>query len=131
MSTENMEAVSRLVDATRDGLAAGLPLLPDDIEWVVAKEHPAATTHRGAEAVRTYMAEWQAAMDELRFELDELVEAGDDVLAVGRIHGTGVDSGLSLDVPLWLVHRFTAGRLIRVEEYLDGTEALEAVGLPH
>jgi ketosteroid isomerase-like protein len=91
---------------------------------VVAREHPAATTHRGPEEVRAYLEDWLATMPDLRIEVEELLEAGDVVLMVGRVQGAGAGSGAGTGVTLCTLTTFDPqGRGRRVEEFLDPAEA--------
>jgi ketosteroid isomerase-like protein len=95
----------------------------EDTEWATAREHPAATVHRGAEAARSYLEDWLRTIPDMRLEADELMESGDLVLMVGRAHGAGAGSGETTDVPLCTVTTFEQGRGVRVEEFLDEARA--------
>jgi hypothetical protein len=67
--------------------------------------------------------------DRLRFDADKLLEAGDQIVALGQMYARGRSTGGEAQIPLALV--FTvgqAGKLIRYESSRN-TEALEAVGL--
>ncbi|HXF00955.1 MAG TPA: hypothetical protein VN458_11495 [Solirubrobacterales bacterium] len=68
-------------------------------------------------------------LEGLTFEAKEIVDRDDLVAAVGRIKGTGSDSGAETEVPIAFVSRFRYGLVARVEEYLDPGEALETAGL--
>lgn len=103
--------------------------LATDAEWWVAAEHPESRTCRGHEEIRSYFAEWRTQLDDLRFELAELVERGDRVIASGYVRGTGAGSGVEIQVPLAIVFTWRDGKVIRGEEYLDPDRALEALGI--
>jgi ketosteroid isomerase-like protein len=90
---------------------------------VVAREHPAAATHRGPTKVRGYLEDWLATMPDLRYEVEEIVESENLVLAIGRVGGAGAGSGVSADVPIATLTRFEEGRAVMVEEFLDTAEA--------
>jgi ketosteroid isomerase-like protein len=125
----DVELARRGLDAFNDGdLEAGLAGMHPDAEWVVAREHPAARTHRGHAEILAYLADWRQTMDDLRLEVDELEQVGDRVLAVGRIRGRGRDSGVELDVALAFVSTYRDGLMVRTEEYLDPAEARAVVG---
>ena len=51
------------------------------------------------------------------------------MVAVGMVRGTGIGSGADLEVPIAFLYTLADGRIVRVEEYLNPREALEAVGL--
>jgi ketosteroid isomerase-like protein len=123
--------VGRNADVTREWIAAFndrdfdalLAVADERVEWVVAREHPAAATHRGPTKVRGYLEDWLATMPDLRYEVEEIVESENLVLAIGRVGGAGAGSGVSADVPIATLTRFEEGRAVRVEEFLDPAEA--------
>ena len=55
-----------------------------DHEWVVAREHPGSTTHRGRDAVAGYLRDWIDTIPDLRIEIAEIEEDGDRVLVSCR-----------------------------------------------
>jgi uncharacterized protein len=130
MSHENVQIVRRSNALTNDGdLDAAFRLLHPDIEWVIAREHPDARTLIGREAVAQYQRDWQEALPDVRFELDRAVDIDDKVVGVGTVRGAGMGSGADVQVPIALLFTLRDGKIARVEEYLDPSEALEAAGL--
>jgi ketosteroid isomerase-like protein len=130
MSRENVELVRRQIEALNRGDWDGsIEGLAPAVEWVVAREHPASRTVRGLDELRSYREDWNQTLSGLTFELDEVVDHGDVVVAMGRIKGSGVGSGAVTEVPIGFVSRFRGGLVVRVEEYLNPQEALEAAGL--
>ena len=69
------------------------------------------------------MDDWLATMPDLRLEMDELAEAGDQVLFIGRIQGAGAGSGAGAGVTLCTLSTFDGERAVRVEEFLDPATA--------
>jgi ketosteroid isomerase-like protein len=130
MSHENVEIVRRANDLTNDGdLDAAYSFLHPDIEWVIAREHPDARTLTGREAVAEYQRDWQEAVPDVGVEYDRVLDAGERVVGIGRVRGTGTGSGADVRVPIALVFTLQDGLITRVEEYLNPSEALGAVGL--
>jgi ketosteroid isomerase-like protein len=127
MSQENVEVVRRSLEA-EDSETAFADARPD-LEWVVAKQHPASRTLHGREEVVRYLEEWAETLRDMRFVVEDYRESGDGVVAIGKVRGTGEGSGVLVEVPLSLVYRFEGSKFARVEEYLDSSEALEAAGL--
>jgi ketosteroid isomerase-like protein len=124
----NAAAVIRAIDAYNAGDVDGLLTMADpDIEWEVAPEHPAATTHRGFDAVREYHEDWRNTLQGLRIELRSVAESGDDVVTVCRLRGEGAESGADVEVEIAFLTAFRDGKAIRVEEFLDPDEALRAL----
>ena len=61
-------------------------LFADDVEWKTWDQLPDADTHRGIREVRQFFASWVAAWAEVRSEVEQLIEAGDRIVAL--IHGS-------------------------------------------
>ncbi len=90
-----------------------------DFEWVVAREHPDATTHHGIEASLEYLREWLRLMPDFKAEIEELSEHGNRALSVIRITGSGAGSGAATEVRVAIITTFRDGLSGRSEEYLD------------
>ena len=130
MSQENVEIVRRANELTNDGeLDAAFRFLHPDIEWVIAREHRNARALAGREAVAEYQREWQEVVPDVGVEYDRVLDAGGKVVGIGRVRGTGTGSGADVRVPIALVFTLRGGLITRVEEYLNPSEALKAVGL--
>jgi ketosteroid isomerase-like protein len=97
------------------------------IEWVVTREHPDATTHVGRDAVAEYLRDWLDTMPGLRVEIVELEERGERVLVVLRLTGTGAGSGAATQVQTAMLSTFREGRPVRTEEFLDVEEGRRAL----
>jgi ketosteroid isomerase-like protein len=133
MSEENFEAFKRGFEAAnRRDFDAMLEELDPAVEW-----HPAvaaglggqATVFRGREEVRKWFQDLVEAFDDLRFELSDSRDLGDELLVFGRVRAHGTQSGVEIDSSLaWLV-RAKNGKAIWVRSYLDPKEALKAAGL--
>ena len=121
---ENAEFVRRWTDALnrRDMEALGEGADPG-YEWVVAREHPDATTHKGIDAAVAYLADWLQTLPDLHVEIDDIEERGDVVLTVIRLTGSGAGSGAETAVRTAMVSTFRDGTPLRTEEYLDPDEA--------
>ena len=64
-----------------------------------------------------------------RADLEELVDAGDRVVAIVHVGGPGRRSGASVTARVGHVLTFTDGKLVRFTEFKEPREALEAAGL--
>jgi ketosteroid isomerase-like protein len=127
----NGAAVVRAIEAYNAGNIEGLLTMADpDIEWEVAPEHPAATTHRGFDAVREYHEDWRNTLRDLTIDLRSVAESGDIVVAVCRLHGKGEESGADVEVEIAFLTTFREGKAIRVEEFLNPDEALRVLESP-
>jgi ketosteroid isomerase-like protein len=85
---------------------------------------------RGREERVRFERKWNAEWGTLGYELDEVIDLGDDrVMVVGRFAGSGPSSGAGFDNEFAEIFTFSAGRVIREEAFVDHAEALDAAGL--
>jgi ketosteroid isomerase-like protein len=69
------------------------------------------------------------AFTEPEAETSEVRDLGEQVIAIGHLRGRGREGGAKKETAIvWLVE-FKNGKAVRVREYLDPKEALEAAGL--
>ncbi|MGH2925747.1 MAG: nuclear transport factor 2 family protein [Solirubrobacterales bacterium] len=87
-------------------------------------------THRGNEAIRLIFEENQKTLSGYDVEPVELIEAGDQVVAVARVTGVGPVSQMSMDGGTF-AFLFTVkdGRIVREQAFRNRDEAMEAAGL--
>jgi ketosteroid isomerase-like protein len=129
MSQENVAIVQHYVDHWNE---TGEPLwaeMDPEVVFVIDPGSFVAGTYRGHDGVRALVRLSAEVFDAFQYELDELIDADDAVLALGRIRGRGAQSGAVGRQPVSLVFRFSNGRIVRYRSYLRREEALEAVGL--
>ena len=130
MSQENVDLIRRQIEALNRGDFEGsIEGVDPGIEWVVAREHPASRTVCGLDELRRYREDWGQMLGALRFEPERIADHGDLVVSIGRVKGVGTGSGAGTEVPIGFVSHFRDGSVVRVEEFLDPQEALEAAGL--
>jgi ketosteroid isomerase-like protein len=129
MSAERVELVQAMLEGRAPDFRSALAGLPDNVEWVIAKEHPNARTLHGRDEVVAYLEEWAGILDDLAFDVGEYRDAGDRVVVTGISRGRGTGGGVPVEVPLWLVYTFAGDEIVRVEEFLDADGALAAAGL--
>ncbi|MEX2253513.1 MAG: nuclear transport factor 2 family protein [Thermoleophilaceae bacterium] len=126
MSAEgaNAAAVRRFFEAANRGdLSEGL--LDNDVE-VVEESGPDVGTYRGIERAREYFVEFTGHFDEYSFEIEELREDGDHVLALLHERGRGKASGVEVDQRGGWICRFRDGRCLHMRVFLDRVAVLSA-----
>jgi ketosteroid isomerase-like protein len=84
---------------------------------------------RGVEAMRAYVQDWLDDFDDVHFELEELIDAGEQVVAVQRVSGRAKASGVATELRYAVVNTIRDGKVVSGREYWTRAEALEAVGL--
>ncbi len=89
--------------------------------------------YRGDDQIRAFFEEdWFGAFpfEEWEVEVDELIDHGDQVIAMSRQRGRGASSGVvAAELELAQICTLRGGEVVRVETYLDRQKALEAAGL--
>ena len=132
MSRENVELVRRAYDAwnARDFEAAA-QLLSPDIEWRLPPNLPDTETWRSRAEVERGLETFMESWEELRADVRELLDAGDQVVALVQFQGRSAVTGLALegvgvDAAVWTLRD---GKAVKVEMYGGTREALEAAGL--
>jgi ketosteroid isomerase-like protein len=101
-----------------DGALA--PFAPE-VEWHQAQGLPHGGVYHGITAVREAVfdpiaREWWSSFTA---EPETLLEAGGEVVALGRYRGVARATGRVLDVPFAHVWTFEGGRDVRFRQYVD------------
>ena len=130
MSQQNVEIMRALLDAfnRRDGERFGA-FLADDAEIVPVRAALEGTVYRGRSAGVQYCAAVEATWEQLRWDVEEIKDGDDWVLALGHIRGRGRGSGASIDARGGWLARFADGVVSTFRTYPDRRAALDAVGL--
>jgi hypothetical protein len=127
MSRENVEIVRRWVGAFEHDTDTFRELMHPTIEWAPFEaNHTVFHGVEGAEEVRTG---WLDAWAEHQIEIEEIIDAGDDVVVVMHLVGRGKGSGIEIDVRLYPHIKLRDGKAVYVFEHQDRAEALKAAGL--
>jgi ketosteroid isomerase-like protein len=74
------------------------------------------------------MREVDEAFADVRVEFLEARDLGEHIVVVGHLRARGRASGAETDSPIAWVVEFANGRVVRMRDYLDPGEALEAAG---
>jgi ketosteroid isomerase-like protein len=133
MSQENVELATRWyeVATSKTELLAGMPRTMEfchpEVEWSAPED---GTIYRGRDGVRQRLEEWLESFDDYRFEVQRIVDCGgDDVLVVGREVARGAISGAEVRADDYELLTIREGMIVRIREFYDEQDALEAAGL--
>jgi ketosteroid isomerase-like protein len=136
MSQENVDLVRRAYEAfNRGGVDACVSegVWSPDIVWDVTPSGiPGLGTYRGqAEVRRFFEDDWFSAFpfDEWEVEVEDVIDAGDQVISMSRQHGRGASSGAVAELELAQLSIVRDGQIVRVDNYTDRKTALGAAGL--
>ena len=135
MSQENVEIVRDLLAAfARRDHERAFDFYDPEIEWDASKQDmivDAVRVYRGHDGVREYWRQWLSAWKDLDFEVEDVLDGGEHVVALIRNQRQwGRHSGIETEVPPYsLVFTFRDGKVVRWCAYSDPEAALEAAGL--
>ena len=128
MSQENVEIVRRAFAYEIYGVgdrAEAEAIFDPDVVMNPTNEGP----FHGPDAMRDDFERWASAFEDLEVSPEEFIDAGDRVLVTAYHRGRGRASGVEVDGRFYEVYTLRDGKVVRVDEYVDRAEALEAVGL--
>lgn len=127
MSQENLERIKAGFAAHNSG----------DVDSLVELYDPEAVfetlllgTHHGNESIRLIYEENQKTLSGYDVLPVELIDAGDQVVAVAQAVGAGSASEIAVDEPFAFVFTFKGERVVREQAFRNKQEALQAAGLP-
>jgi ketosteroid isomerase-like protein len=134
MSRENVEIVRAIYDAgARRDAVLPFEVYSEDIVWDISTARRGALFTRpvyyGHEGVREAWRELLTVFSESEFEVRELVDAGDRVLADLHERDVGRASGVPVEATHLAVWTFAEGKVVRMQIFDDREQALEAAGL--
>ena len=133
MSKENVALIEGIYDAFSTGDVAGvLGRMSPSIVWNEAENFPYAdgNPYVGPEAVANgvfarCIGEWNG----FTVAIDEILDAGDTVIALGRYLGTYKATGKSMRAQLVHVWRVVDGKAVRFQQYADTLQVARVTGL--
>jgi ketosteroid isomerase-like protein len=122
----NVEVVrGMLEDYVRGDYAAALPAFARDVEVVTSLER-----FHGPAGVAEEANRWEEMWSDYRFEVQDLVEAGDNrVVLLYRQVGKAKESGVEVEERAGWVYTLRDGKIARVEMFQDRKTALRAAGV--
>jgi ketosteroid isomerase-like protein len=129
MSEENVERVRESYEFVDREHEPDFDLAHPDIRWHTRADLPDMATYRGHDGVARLMTEWFGAFEDLRVDVEELIDAGDRVVAVLRLHGRARGSTNEVDMSETHVLTMRDGKVTEIHEYPTKAEALKVVGL--
>ena len=126
MSEENVEIVRKAVEAyARGDLDTALTYADPDIIWNPVEE----VASKGHDAIRANLERWETDWEDYEATPEEHIDAGDQVLVTIHWSGRGRGSGLRVDIRTYNLYTLRDGKAIRMDEFTEQSEALEAAGL--
>ncbi len=131
MSQENVEVVRHALAAFNSGeVEQVLAVVQPDFEARIAPELSAEPdTYRGSAGLQRYFDSFREAFEEIRFEVEDLTDAGDSVVVGLRMTAVGKVTKIAVEQRNAGVWTIAGGKLARIDTYASLEEALRAAGL--
>jgi ketosteroid isomerase-like protein len=134
VSRENVETIRQMVETAN---ASGWEAEAVVDDWVhpearvyPAPDFPGPDVYVGRADIATFIREWTSTFDDLRWELEQIIDLGDRVLALTRMIGRSGTTGTAIDWPFGVVFGdFRDGLFAEARYFMDQKAALEVVGL--
>ncbi len=130
MSEENVEVVRSALASFDRSLNGVAEFWDPEIDWRAIEGAPDDIgVFKGHEAMRRYYGQWYETFNDIQVETEELLDAGDQVVAMVRAVGRMKGSDANIDMRLGIVFTVRDGLIVRGREYPSRAEALEAAGV--
>jgi uncharacterized protein len=132
MSHSDVDIVRSALTALADGGVDALAEFWDpEINWRAMEGAPDDIGEmQGTEAARRYVEDWFETFDDFTANPEELLDAGDGrVVLVLHISGRAKLSGITTELRFASLYTLRSGKIVRIREYAERKEALEAAGL--
>ena len=128
MSQENVEIVRRAFEYEISGRGTHAEVRAIFDPHVVMNPVEEGASY-GVNALRDNFEHWQSEWEDLEVTIEEIIDAGDRVVLTAHHRGRGRGSGLEIEARYYEVYTLTRGKIIRIDEYSERAQALEAAGL--
>jgi ketosteroid isomerase-like protein len=124
MSEENVDLVRRIHErwTRRESVR---DLVAEDLEYV----NPSYAVEPGTRVGRKWFGSVTETWPNFVLEVDRILDAGDDVVVLGRYTASGGASGIELEGDHGYVWTVKDGLAVRFQWYQSHAEALEAAGI--
>jgi ketosteroid isomerase-like protein len=128
MAAEDVDRFRHMRSQLSERRTLDRELLADDAEWVNPDEAVEPGTRRGAEGFLRAIASVFEGWEESIFEIDRVVENGNDVIALGGLR-TLSRTGLEVTNSHGEVWTFKDGKVVRMQWFQTHAETLQAAGI--
>lgn len=125
--TSNVELVKQLYDAFKErDIPKIFSLFADDIKLTQSTELPWGGKYKGHEGAREFFTKLMQNINST-VVIERFIDAGDNVVVIGRTQGTVNATGVRYNVPITHVWTIEDDEVTRVRYYIDNPTMLEAL----
>jgi ketosteroid isomerase-like protein len=123
VGSENVDLLREVYVSWGRGEFSLDPRLPDEFTITMGADFPDAGVHSRIAGVAAYMRGFLEPWERLTIEVEELTDVGDRVLARVLQSGTGVSSGIAVELRYFQLWTFEAGRPVAMETIMHEVDA--------
>jgi ketosteroid isomerase-like protein len=128
--TDHVEVVRGFYERWAAGdFGAGAEELDSHVVFVVRPPFLEAGVYHGPDGIRDYMRRFLEQWERYTIELEDIQAVGDTVVARIHQHGKGQGSGIDTDIHSFMLFTFRGRSIVRIDNLVDASDALGAVGL--
>jgi ketosteroid isomerase-like protein len=129
MSEGNVGVVREMLAAWVAGdFESALEAFEPDVVWDNSPLPEGLVAH-GIDEMQQGLRRWVGTWNDYWAEFDEMIDAGDHVVVIGREGGRAKASGVIVSQPSIVVYTLNDRKIIAAKNYKSRAEALEAAGL--
>jgi ketosteroid isomerase-like protein len=132
VSDENVRIVQRIYDTLEAPDESVWALWDPKVDFDVSRDVwgplVGGGRYRGTEGVRRWMLDLYSAWEHMELDCEELIDAGDHVVSVLRVHGWGRLSGIEVEYRPAGIWTLRDGRVVRVVWFATRDDAMAGVG---
>jgi ketosteroid isomerase-like protein len=125
MSAGNRETLEIIFEHLFTGRRLGPELLAEEAEWVNPRDAVEGGTRQGADRFNDAIENVFAAWDDVWFDTEEVIDNGDELVALGVLRGHIRGPGMEVEAPHGQIWTFRDGRVIRMQWFNTHVEALQ------
>jgi ketosteroid isomerase-like protein len=129
MSQENVENIRAWFEDWNATGELDLSVVHPDLIYHPRSDEPDPSPHIGRDAYERLLRGFMDSFSEIKFDLIEIVDTGDYVIASTVLRCRGSASGADVNDAYVFVSKIRDGLIVEGWEYRTRQEALEAVGL--
>jgi ketosteroid isomerase-like protein len=104
-------------------------LLTEEAEWINPDDAVEPGTRRGADSFLVAIASVFEGWEESVFDIERVIERGEDVIALGQLRTRGRATGIESTVPHGEIWTFDEGKVARMSWFNTYEETLAAAGV--
>jgi ketosteroid isomerase-like protein len=128
VSQQNVEIARRTFEAYGQGNAAtALEAIDEQVVYDLSESE--GNVYHGHGGLEVSLSRWRGTWESYRVEVEELIDAGENVLIVYWEHGRGKGSQVPVRQHAYDVWTLRDGKVVRIKHFLDREKAMLAAGL--